>query len=29
MAVARVCVPGDPGYYQRLGFAPERAIEPP
>ena len=27
--VARVCVLGDPGYYQRLGFGPERAIEPP
>jgi putative acetyltransferase len=28
-AVARVCVLGDPRYYQRLGFGPERAIEPP
>lgn len=28
-AVVRVCVLGDPAYYRRLGFVPERAIEPP
>lgn len=27
--LARVCVLGDPGYYQRLGFSTERAIKPP
>jgi len=28
-AIARVCVLGDPGYYGRLGFAPERGIRTP
>jgi putative acetyltransferase len=27
--VARVFVLGDPGYYRRFGFAPERAVTPP
>ncbi len=27
--IAVVCVLGDPGYYGRLGFAPETAIAPP
>ena len=27
--IALVCVLGDPAYYSRLGFAPERSIDPP
>lgn len=27
--IGRVCVLGDPAYYGRVGFAPERAIAPP
>jgi len=27
--VGHVCVLGDPGYYGRLGFAPDSAIDPP
>ena len=29
LVCALVCVLGDPAYYSRLGFAPERSVQPP